>query len=89
MLRTLSNIFVIEWNYSLEGVFSLLLSTEARSLAFTDVGVLGNVNKASGGGEFHWGWNLGSVKIWNIMGTQQMLINTSFYCWDKVGLIWV
>lgn len=50
MLRTLSNIFVIEWNYSLEGVFSLLLSTEARSLAFTDVGVLGNVNKASGGG---------------------------------------
>lgn len=48
MLHALCNIFVTEWNY-LEGLFSLLLSTEARSLAFTNVGVLGNVNRTSEG----------------------------------------
>lgn len=49
MLHSSSNVFVIEWNYPLEGVFSPLLSTEARSLALTNVGVLGNVNRTSGG----------------------------------------
>lgn len=49
MLRTLSNIFAIGWNYPLGGVLSLLLSIEARSLAFTSIGVLGNVNRTSEG----------------------------------------
>lgn len=49
-LCTLSNIFVIESNYSSESLFSLLLSTlRIDSLASTKVGALGNVNRTTGG----------------------------------------
>lgn len=40
--------FLIELNYALESLFSLLLSTlRIESLASTDVGALGNVNRTT------------------------------------------
>lgn len=47
-VRSFFDFFLIELNYALESLFSLLLSTlRIESLASTDVGALGNVNRTT------------------------------------------